>query len=737
VESSSVSVLIDGIPTAVIIAQDISERKEKERKLQIMQFSIDNALDRIAWMAPDGRFLYANKAACKEMGYPLEEVLSMRVSDINPNFPIERWTEHYREVKKRDSMRLETQQIDRDGQTHDIEVSANYLKFGGYEFMCSFGRDITERRQKENEIKQYKHIVESTNNPIGLVDRNFIYQYVNEPYCQALKRSANEIIGHSVTELFGRNFFETVMEPHYKQCFSGENVSYQEWYDFPGWGRRYMDVRYYPFREADGRVTAVVTNVHDITEIKNLELKLERSEELFRAFMDYNPAVAYIKDKSYKHVYGNQTLFDAFNISSSDQFFGTTADDFFPADIAEKIKAYDKKVFAGRIIEESEEFWDETRGQRRWWKEVKFPFTDYSGETMIGGLAFNITKIKQAEERLKKAYNEIKELKDRTEQENVYLREEIEVNYRHKDIVGESAAIKYNLNQAERVAKEQTTVLILGETGTGKELLARAIHRLSPRKARPLVKVNCAALPINLVESELFGREKGAFTGAMSRQIGRFETADGSTILLDEIGDLPLELQTKLLRVLQEGQFERLGSNKTISVDVRVIAATNRDLRKAVREGRFRKDLYYRLNIFPITVHPLRDRREDIPLLTWAFVKEYTQRMGKQISSIEKKGLDRLKTYSWPGNVRELKNVIERSMILNTGLTLRIAEFEPDVEATLLNLTLEEMERNHILKVLENTGWRVRGDNGAAGILGLKATTLESRMKKLGVQRKR
>jgi len=258
--------------------------------------------------------------------------------------------------------------------------------------------------ERTAEIKQYKHIVETTDNPIGLVDRNFIYQYVNEPYCQALRKSANEIIGHSVPELFGRNFFETVMEHHYKRCFAGENVNYQEWFDFPGWGRRYMDICYYPFREADGQVTAVVTNAHDITEIKELELKLHKSEELFRAFMDYNPAVAYIKDEARRHIYGNKTLFDIFE-TSTDKFIGTTTKDFFPADIAGRIDACDSEVLSDRKVVEVEPFCEETRGQRRWWKEVKFPLTDLSGKTMIGGLSFDVTQLKQSEENLKKAFN--------------------------------------------------------------------------------------------------------------------------------------------------------------------------------------------------------------------------------------------------------------------------------------------------------------------------------------------
>jgi PAS domain S-box-containing protein len=626
--------------------------------------------------------------------------------------------------------------VHRDASGRDFlcEIRHSKMPMFGRNLYCAIVMDISERRKMENEIMQYKNIVESTDIPIGLVDRNFIYQYVNEPYCQALKKSANEIIGHSASELFGRNFFETVMELHFKRCFAGENVKYQEWSDFPGSGRRYMDVRYYPFREADGRVTAVVTSIHDITEIKELELKLQKSEELFRSFMYHSPAVAFIKNASGKHIYGNQTLLNAFE-TSSDQFIGTTTDDFFPADIAGKIKANDAEVLAGRKVIESEEFWDETGGQRRWWKEVKFPFTDYSGETMIGGLAFNITKLKQVEEKLKKAFNEIKELKDRIEQENIYLREEIEVNYKHEEIIGKSKPVMKMLSRAEQVAETDATVLLLGETGTGKELLARAIHRMSSRKDRPMVKVNCGSLPATLIESELFGREKGAYTGALAKQIGRFEIADGSTIFLDEIGDLPIDLQVKLLRVIQEGQFERLGSFKTISVSVRVIAATNRNLTAALQEGRFREDLFYRLNVFPITVPPLRERPEDIPLLVSVFVREFEAKMAKKIETISQKGINALQGYSWPGNIRELRNVIEQAMIISKSRTLVMRA--PTVSKPLKHklYKLDDVERDHILKTLETTGWRIKGKQGTAEILGLKPSTLHFRMKKLGIQR--
>ena len=315
-------------------------------------------------------------------------------------------------------------------------------------------------------------------------------------------------------------------------------------------------------------------------------------------------------------------------------------------------------------------------------------------------------------------------------------RDAIQVIGRHERIIGQSDAIREVLAKIEQVAATDSTVMILGETGTGKELIARAIHDDSARRGRPMVKVNCAALPSALVESELFGREKGAYTGALSKQIGRFELADDSTIFLDEIGDLPLELQGKLLRVLQEGEFERLGSPRTVRVDARVIAATNRDLMKAVEEGTFREDLYYRLNVFTIPAPPLRQHPEDIPMLVWAFVRQFGESMAKAIDSIPRPVMQMLQSYHWPGNVRQLRNVIEHAMIISTDNTLRVElPRARDSAATPAATTLQEVEHNHILSVLEKTRWKVSGKGGAAEILGLKPTTLESRMEKLGIRR--
>jgi len=336
------------------------------------------------------------------------------------------------------------------------------------------------------------------------------------------------------------------------------------------------------------------------------------------------------------------------------------------------------------------------------------------------------------------AYEEIASLKHRLEQENLYLQEEVRAEAAFADVVGESPAIQRVLASVRKVAGTESTVLVTGETGTGKELVVRAIHGLSGRKGKILVKVNCAALPSGVIESELFGHEKGAFTGALTRRVGRFELAHGGTLFLDEIGDLPLELQAKLLRVLQDGEFERVGGTQTLKMDVRMIAATNRNLAGAVEEGRFRADLFYRLNVFPIAIPPLRERLEDVPRLTRHFAMIYASKMGKTIGTISEQVLSRLMEYGWPGNVRELQNVIERAVILSTHNRLELddslAAPASGARATPAR-TLEEIERDHILSVLKSVGWRVSGERGAARILGLKRTTLEARMSRLGISR--
>ncbi len=345
---------------------------------------------------------------------------------------------------------------------------------------------------------------------------------------------------------------------------------------------------------------------------------------------------------------------------------------------------------------------------------------------------------------LERAFNEIHELKDRLVVENETLRQEVEVLYADDELIGKSHVFRTVIFQAEQVAATDSTVLLLGETGTGKGLIARRIHELSGRSQRPMITVNCAALPSSLIESELFGHEKGAFTGAIKRKIGRFELAHNGTIFLDEVGDLPTELQAKLLRVLQDQKFERVGSSTTITVDVRVIAATNRNLDQLIEQGVFRADLYYRLGVFPILAPALRERRGDIPLLVWFFISELQYRLGKSFDEVSARAMDALTAYDWPGNVRELRNIIERAMILSPGAALELDSWFPGhigFTGTSSRThgrkseTIEEVERAHIKKVLQACDWKIRGSDGAAEHLGLKRTTLQSRMKKLGIER--
>jgi len=354
---------------------------------------------------------------------------------------------------------------------------------------------------------------------------------------------------------------------------------------------------------------------------------------------------------------------------------------------------------------------------------------------VIAGVFAQVVARQQRDEALQAAMEESQRLKNQLHVENVFLRTEARDRLAPAEIVGRSAALRQVLSQAEQVASTDSTVLLLGETGTGKELFASQIHSLSARHGRPMVRVNCAAIPATLIESELFGREKGAFTGALARQVGRFELADHSTIFLDEIGDLPVDVQVKLLRVLEERKFERLGSPRPISVDTRIIAATHRNLEQRVAEGAFREDLYYRLNVFPIQVPPLRDRAEDIPLLVQRLVDEFSRTFGKRIELIERETMSALQRYSWPGNIRELRNVVERAMIVTTSRRLTIPLPESTSSAVARSPKLVDVEREHILAVLESSSWRIRGSGGAAARLGMKPTTLETRMAKLGLKR--
>jgi PAS domain S-box-containing protein len=491
--------------------------------------------------------------------------------------------------------------------------------------------------------------------------------------------------------------------------------------------------------ETSGIITQAIIVSRDISERKTSKDKLIKSEKnfkhLFNSMTEMFQVIELIYDKDgevcdYSFIQVNHAFEKLVNLKGS-ELVGKSAKEIFGVIEEHWLKLYESvdKTGKPREYENYGAEFDKYYGINAW--KIK--------EKQIAILFTDISERKTAELDLKKALEEIIGLKQQLEAENIYLKEELKLEGSFNEIIGSSKTLRKVLRQVEQVAKTDSTVLILGETGTGKELIARAIHHASDRKDKAMVKVNCSALPENLIESELFGHEKGAFTGAINRKIGRFELANGGTIFLDEIGDLPIELQTRLLRVLQESEFERVGGEKTIKVDVRVITATNRNLAQQVLENKFRQDLYYRLNVFPITCPPLRKRVDDIPSLVHHFVNKYNSKVNNKIKTVHPKTIERLMHYNWPGNIRELEHVIERALITNQGDKLRLGSWfvhnstdkiVPD-ELT----TLEVMDRDYIVKVLEKTKWKIRGKNGASEILGLKPTTLESRMKKLNINR--
>jgi chemotaxis protein methyltransferase CheR len=520
-----------------------------------------------------------------------------------------------------------------------------------------------------------------------------------------------------------------VLDNYKKAIKENRIVRWEETSVYPS-GEKVGYVSIAPVLNEKGICTHLVGSVHDITERKEAELNYRTVADFtydweYWANMDgtlkyVSPSCERISGYSVQDFMDNPSLFREIIVPQDreiwDRHYHDSRQELKPREIQFRIKRRD--------------------GEIRWIEHACQPVVDNRGRS-TGFRASNrdISASKMAEIELRGAFAEIEQLKNKLEAESAYLQDEIKLEQNFENIIGQSDALKYVLHRVEQVAPLDSPVLIMGETGTGKELMARAIHKLSPHGKRALVKVNCAALPGELIESELFGREKGAFTGATTTQLGRFELAKGSSLFLDEIGELPLELQAKLLRVLESGEFERLGSSRTLHSDARIIAATNRVLEEEVPKGRFREDLWYRLKVFPITVPPLRERPEDIPLLVKWFVDQLIRKMGKRATEIPKRTMQMLQRYPWPGNVRELKHAIEGAMITAEGKKLN---FElPQIADTALSdfKSFEEMERDYILRVLKAKNWSIGGEDSAASALGMHVNTLRGRMKKLGIKK--
>ena len=444
------------------------------------------------------------------------------------------------------------------------------------------------------------------------------------------------------------------------------------------------------------------------------------------------PGLAYIFDKDKKLVAWNKR---------GEEILGYSTEELHAGKNPEFAQESDREKLRAAFIETREkgsgslEFTIVTKSGKKIPVLTRARACEIEGEVYVIGLAIDISDLVSAREKINEQMKEISRLNELLKAENVYLKDQLDITSERKEFIGISQPFKYVLFKIQQVAPTDASVLIEGETGTGKDLVAKAIHKGSKRSNKPFIKVNCASIPENLIESELFGHEKGAFTGAVEKRIGRFELANGGTIFLDEIGELPLNLQPKLLNILQQGEFERIGSSKTIKTDVRIIAATNKVLKNEIYKGRFRNDLYYRLNVFPISVAPLRERKTDIVPLAENFVKIYSEKFNKQVNTISKKSLNLLLDYSWPGNIRELENVIERAVITSESNELNLESLITSDSSSDNFSTLEELEKNHIIQALEKTSWKISGTGGAAAILNINPETLRSRMRKLGIKK--
>ena len=729
---------------------EIARRRSEERNRAILQ-----AIPDIMFLQTrDGTYLDCNAKDPKELYLPPEEFLGKNVREVMPPELAEKFLDCLRLVDESGEPQVIEYTLMMEGQERCYE--ARIVRSS--EDFLSIVRDITERKRAEAALRdamavseqnraQLDSVFQTVSDGIMVSDMQGNLLLVNEAMSRIHEYENADAMKRNIS------YFAPLYELFHPD---GRLVPYDEWpmskvlrgESVTDWELRirstdtgrewFCSYSGEPVRDERGEQVLALLVTQDITERKASEEALRQSEARFRNMADTAPVMIWVAGTDKLCTYFNKQWLDFTGRSLAEELGNGWAQGVHPDDSERCLNTY------LAAFDRREPFTMEYRRHRAdglfsWVYDTGTPRFSSTGEFLgFIGSCVDITDRKESEAALQMALEEVNQLKNQLQEENIYLREEIKLEHNFSEIIGHSDAIKYVLHKIEQVAPTHSTVLIMGETGTGKELVARAIHSESPRRARPLVKVNCAVLSASLIESELFGHEKGAFTGASSRKIGRFELADGATIFLDEIGELPPELQVKLLRVIQEGEFERLGSARTIKVDVRIIAATNRNLWDEVQKGLFREDLFYRLNVFPITVPPLRQRVEDISLLVEHFVTKFSKQMGKKITSVVPVTLNALRNYPWPGNVRELANVIERAVINNSGPVLHISNISETLQAeapAVSNKTLEEIEREYINTILGHTGWKIEGPHGAAQLLGLHPSTLRTRMAKLKIQK--
>ncbi|MEN3323283.1 sigma 54-interacting transcriptional regulator [Mariniflexile soesokkakense] len=704
--------------------------------------SIENMTDGFVSLNKDWFYTYVNKKAASILGRkPLDLVGKHIWTEFPEAVGQSFYNNYYKAVETQKTFSFEAyyQHWDRWFENRVIPSKDG---------ISIFFQDITDRIKAQIEVKAAKEFSEnlifSLKSGLVVMNTNGVIIDVNPAFCKLTNFEKKDLLGKTAPFPFWPPESYSAIQECLKKTLQGEIGDFEFLFMRQGGERFLAAVATSSIKNSNGEITAFFVTINDITERKKAEELLIKSEKSLGNFINNIGDPFFVKDDQSRLLFVNDALCKIFNLTRADIIGKTLAEDVPPEEM-ESFLNIDKQVLSTGIENINEESLTIKGKKPLIISTKKTRFIDDSGKKYLICVIRDITdrkkaenKIAMANEQLIEANKELSALRNQLEQENVYLRHELDLVFNYEEMVYGSAAFSNVLTEVEKVAPTNATVLLLGESGTGKELLARAVHNISLRNSKPLIKVNCSAIPRELMESELFGHKKGSFTGAFSDKVGKFELADGGTLFLDEIGELPLDMQPKILRFLQEGEIEVVGGTGLKKLDVRVIAATNRNLKEEIKKKQFREDLYFRLHVFPIEIPALRKRKDDIPLLVEHFVDKFNKAYGKNIKYISDDAMNQLKSYNWPGNIRELENLIERASILSTSETLLIPGFESKNQKlksviNSQNLSLDFAQRNHIVQVLEQCNWKISGSNGAAVLLGLKPSTLRDKMAKLGI----
>jgi len=762
----------------VTIARDLTERKQAEAQLKASEIRYRTLHERapvgICWIdSQTGRFLGVNPKYCEIVARTEQDLLGRNFQSITHPEDLAGNLDKLRRLTAGETRQyaLEKRYLRPDGSIRWVELEVVPMWPEGHDpvWHMAIIQDVTERKQAEARLREYERVVEGLEEMIAVVDRDYRYVIANRAYLNNRDLDREQVVGHLVQEIVDQSVLETVIKK-VDECFRGKVVQYELKYKYPKIGERDLLLSYFPI-EGPGGVDRLAAVFRDVTERKRADESLRRSEENYRNFVsqssegifrdDLDPAVPIdLPEDEFIHRFLHGTVMVECNDAMAVMYGFDSGQELRGRRMSERVLPEDPRniemarefVRSGFRLLERETHEVDRYGNPKVFLNSLIGTVENGRLVRIWGIQRDITeKVKLEESRrkaeealrgnvvqLREVTEELRLAKEKLSEEKLYLEQAIDTELGFGEIVGRSSALQEVMKKVAKVAPSDATTLLLGETGTGKELVARAIHRMSQREGKSFIKLNCAAIPSGLLESELFGHEKGAFTGAVARKLGRLELADRGTLFLDEVGEIPLSLQPKLLRVLQDLEFERLGGTQTLKVNFRLLAATNRDLLKSVKAREFRSDLYYRLNVFPILIPPLRERREDIRPLVEHFVRKFANQMKKSITSIPSKTMEMMVRWDWPGNIRELENFVERSVILTPGSVLQapLAELETAVDkgSSVTSSTLRDKERERILRVLRECRGKLGGPDGAAARLGLKRTTLQSKLDQLGIK---